>query len=56
MMFESDLLKMYHAWMQGSNNAMSDWMKFVEWAAFWNQTSYEIMMEELMKYSWFKHD
>ena len=54
MMFESDLLKMYHAWIQGQHNP--DWKKFVEWSAMWNKVTYEIMMEELEKYRWFKHD
>jgi hypothetical protein len=54
MMFESDLLKMYHAWIQGQNTP--DWKKFVEWSAMWNKVTYEIMLEELEKYRWFKHD
>ena len=54
-MFESDLLKMYHAWLQGQG-CSPDYNAFVEWAAMWNKTTYEIMMEELLKYRWFKHD
>lgn len=56
MMFESDLLKMYHAWLCGRENCARDWMDFVEWAAMWNKTTTEIMLEELNKYNWFKHD
>ena len=56
MMFESDLIKMYHAWLQGQSDYTPDYSKFVEWAAMWNKVSYEIMMEELSQYKWFKHD
>jgi len=55
-MFESELFKMYHAWLQGNERHSGDWMKFVEWAATWNKTTTDIMMEELFKYKWFKHD
>lgn len=56
MMFESELFKMYHAWMQGQADYTPDYSKFVEWAAMWNRVSYEIMMNELSQYTWFKHD
>ena len=56
MMFESELMKMYHAWLQGQSDYRPDYKKFVEWAAMWNKVTYEIMMEELQKYRWFKHD
>ena len=57
MMFESELIKMYHAWLQGQQDyAPPDYKKFVEWAAMWNKVTYEIMMEELSQYKWFKHD
>ena len=56
MMFESDLFKMYHAWLQGNEQCGRDWLDFVEWAATWNKTTNELMMEELFKYKWFKHD
>lgn len=52
-MFESDLYKMYNAWLQGQISP--DWERFIEWAAMWNNVSYDIMMEELFKYKWFKH-
>ena len=56
-MFESELIKMYHAWLQGQQDyAPPDYKKFVEWAAMWNKVTYEIMLEELEKYRWFKHD
>lgn len=54
-MFESELIKMYHAWLQGQGTS-HDWQQFVKWAAMWNKVTYEIMMEELFKYTWFKHD
>ena len=47
---------MYHAWLQGQSDYTPDCGKFVEWAAMWNKVSYEIMMEELSQYKWFKHD
>jgi hypothetical protein len=56
MMFESDLIKMYHAWLQGQADYRPDYQQFVKWAAMWNKVSYEIMMEELSRYKWFKHD
>lgn len=56
MMFESDLMKMYHAWLQGDDNYTKHWMEFVKWAAIWNKVSHEIMEQELLKYKWFKHD
>jgi hypothetical protein len=56
MMFESELIKMYHAWLQGQQDYVPDYKKFVEWAAMWNKVTYEIMMEELSQYKWFKHD
>ena len=56
MMFESELIKMYHAWLQGNDQYNRDWMQFVKWAAMWNKTSTEIMTKELMQYTWFKHD
>ena len=57
MMFESELIKMYHAWLQGQQDyAPPDYKQFVKWAAMWNKVTYEIMMEELEKYRWFKHD
>ena len=56
MMFESELIKMYHAWLQGQADYQPDYSKFVEWAAMWNKVTYEIMMEELSQYKWFKHD
>ena len=56
MMFESDLLKMYHAWLQGNERYSNDWRDFVKWAAMWNNATIEIMTEELCKYSWFNHE
>lgn len=56
MMFESELIKMYHAWLQGQADYQPDYGKFVEWAAMWNKVTYEIMLEELSQYTWFKHD
>ena len=55
MMFESDLLKMYHAWLQGQSCYPKS-EEFIKWAAMWNKVTYEIMLEELNKYKWFKHD
>jgi hypothetical protein len=53
-MFESELQKMYQAWMQGNQNYVRDWSNFVEWAAKWNNTTGDVIMRELQKYSWFE--
>jgi len=53
-MFESDLQKMYQAWMQGNQHYVRDWANFVEWAAKWNNTTGDVIMRELQKYSWFE--
>jgi hypothetical protein len=53
-MFESELQKMYQAWMQGNQNYIRDWSIFVERAAKWNNTTGDVIMRELQKYSWFE--
>jgi hypothetical protein len=53
-MFESELQKMYQAWMQGNQNYVRDWSNFVEWAAKWNNTTGDVIMRELQKYFWFE--
>jgi len=53
-MFESELQRMYQAWMQGNENYIHDWAFFVEKAARWNNTSGDEIMRELQKYYWFK--
>jgi hypothetical protein len=53
-MFESELQKMYQAWMQGNQNYVRDWSNFVECAAKWNNTTGDVIMRELQKYSWFE--
>ena len=53
-MFESEVQKMYQAWMQGNQNYVRDWSNFVEWAAKWNNTTGDVIMRELQKYSWFE--
>jgi hypothetical protein len=45
---------MYQAWMQGNENYIRDWAKFVEWAAHWNSTTGDVVMRELQKHEWFK--
>lgn len=55
-MFESELFKMYHAWLQGNDRCANDWMDFVKWAAVWNNASIEIMQKELSQYTWFKYE
>jgi len=53
-MFESELQRMYQAWMQGNQNYVRDWANFVEWAAKWNNTTGDVIMRELQKYHWFE--
>ena len=53
-MFESELQRMYQAWMQGNEHYIRDWADFVEWAARWNNTTGDAIMRELQKYHWFK--
>ena len=53
-MFESELQRMYQAWMQGNEHYIRDWANFVEWAAKWNQTTGDAVMRELQKYQWFR--
>jgi len=50
----NNLQHMYQAWMQGNENYVQDWAKFVEWAARQNNTTSDNIMRELQKYSWFK--
>lgn len=53
MMPETELLKMYQAWMQDNENFARDWLEFLEWSAEWNKTTPDEMMRELQKYYWF---
>jgi hypothetical protein len=53
-MFESELQRMYQAWMQGNQNYIRDWANFVECAARWNNTTGDVIMRELQKYHWFE--
>jgi hypothetical protein len=53
-MFESELQRMYQAWMQGNQNYIHDWANFVECAARWNNTTGDVIMRELQKYHWFE--
>jgi hypothetical protein len=53
-MFESELQRMYQAWMQGNQNYIRDWAVFVEQAARWNNTTGDVIMRELQKYHWFE--
>jgi hypothetical protein len=56
MMNGNELFKMYQAWMQGNENYVRDWQKFAEWAAEWNRTTTEKVMQELQKHYWFKKE
>jgi hypothetical protein len=53
-MFESELYKMYQAWLQGNEHYVRDWANFVEVAARWNNTTGDVVMRELQKCHWFK--
>ena len=53
-MFESELQKMYQAWMQGNDHYIRDWVSFVEQAARWQNTTGDVIMRELQKYTWFE--
>ena len=53
-MFESELQRMYQAWMQGNQDYIRDWAVFVEQAARWNNTTGDVIMRELQKYHWFE--
>jgi len=54
MMFENELKHMYQSWQQGQQDYVLDWFRFVEWAAAWNKTSTDVMLQELQRYQWFK--
>jgi chitodextrinase len=45
---------MYQAWQQGNENYVRDWARFVEWAAYHNNTTSDSVMCDLQKYPWFK--
>jgi hypothetical protein len=49
-----DLYHIYQAWIQGNDQYIRDWAKFVELAAQQNNTTGDVIMRELQKYSWFK--
>ena len=53
-MFNSELHRMYQAWQQGNDNYVRDWVRFVEWAASWNNTTSEEVLKQLEKCYWFK--
>lgn len=53
-MMQSNLQHMYQAWLQGNDNYVRDWAKFVEWASSMNNTPADIIMQELQKCYWFK--
>jgi hypothetical protein len=53
-MNDRELHHMYHARMQGNENYVRDWAKFVEWAAQCNSTTGDVVMRELQKHVWFK--
>jgi hypothetical protein len=45
---------MYQAWMQGNDNYVRDWQRFVILAAKWTATTPDNMLHTLKKYNWFK--
>lgn len=53
-MFASELHRMYQAWQQGNDNYVRDWHNFVEWAAKWNNTTNEKILQDIEKCRWFK--
>jgi hypothetical protein len=53
-MNERELHHMYQAWLQGNENYVRDWAKFVEWAAQWHKTTGDEVMRVLQKTYWFK--
>jgi len=54
MMGESELRHMYQAWQQGQDNYIYDWYRFVEWAATWNKSNPDAVMQVLQRYRWFE--
>jgi len=54
MMVESELRHMYQAWQQGQDNYIYDWYRFVEWAATWNKSTPDAVMQVLQRYRWFE--
>ena len=53
-MNENHLRHMYQAWQQQNDDYIQDWMAFVQYAATINGSVADIMLKELVKYSWFK--
>ena len=45
---------MYQQWMQGNENYIRDWATFVEQAAKWQNTTADVIMRDLQKYTWFE--
>lgn len=56
MMNGTELHKVYQAWQQGNEHYVRDWLYFAQWAAGLNNTSTDVMLNELQKYHWFKKE
>lgn len=54
MMDARSLHQMYQAWCQGQEDYIRDWSYFVEWAAKWNETTADRVMQILQTTYWFK--
>ena len=50
----SNLQHMYQAWLQGNENYVREWANFVDWAARFNGTTFDIVFQELQKCNWFE--
>jgi hypothetical protein len=53
-MYDRELHHMYQAWQQGQDDYVRDWLRFVEWAAQWNKTTNQNIIDQLQKQNWFK--
>lgn len=47
---------MYQQWCDGQSNAATRWMDFINMASRNSGIQTEILMKELFKCSWFKHN
>ena len=54
MMNASELHKMYQAWQQGNDHYVKDWFYFAQYAARINNTTTDVILNDLQKYQWFK--
>ena len=56
MMSANELQRVYQAWQQGNDHYVKDWFYFAQYAAQLNNTTTEMMLQNLQKYYWFEKE